>query len=277
VTDATRQEYATRAAIERMWSHAVGIANRALAAHGWDPSSGMYGREDSAPGTGVAVRWGEHCCILTAKHVLEGAQVSDLQFFARPSGSFIYASEIKPKDVLAGVSLNDPSAVMHRCEREDLALISLRDTGALGPYLEFADLKNSCVDPGEGDVVIGLGFPVANAAMFGRRIGSRIEKAVALAPTGFSGAVMAPGVGRYFQRFDSERHYLIPYELASQGKHPKGISGAAVWLQSKESAPVWSPRFSFAGVCTDCYKEGTIEQIVKASVATAFLADVFGS
>ena len=32
----------------------------------------------------------------------------------------------------------------------------------------------------------------------------------------------------------------------------------------------------FAGICTSCYRDGTIEQIVKASVVRQFLTDVFG-
>ncbi len=79
--DYARDQHARNAAMERLWSHTVGIANRALVTHGNDPHSGLPGREEESPGTGVAGAWGNHYFILTAKHVLEGAQVNDINLF----------------------------------------------------------------------------------------------------------------------------------------------------------------------------------------------------
>ena len=44
----TREKYAKEAVVERLWSHTVGIANRALASQGTDPLSGLPGREEEA-------------------------------------------------------------------------------------------------------------------------------------------------------------------------------------------------------------------------------------
>lgn len=98
-----------------------------------------------------------------------------------------------------------------------------------------------------------------------------------LCPTGFGGAVLPNKTGSNFTDFDPKRHYLIPYELASQGKHPRGISGGAVWMQSTKKQIVWTAKFDFAGICTSCYRDGSIEQVVKASVVRQFLTEVFGT
>ena len=44
----------------------------------------------------------------------------------------------------------------------------------------------------------------------------------------------------------------------------------------KEHHPLWAVRVRFSGICTCCYRDGSIEQIVKASVVRRFLEEVFG-
>jgi hypothetical protein len=268
-----RDRHAKDAALERLWTHTVGIANRALGIDGIDPTSGLPGREDEIPGTGIAGTFKGRHVVLTARHVLDEAQPSDLSFFARPSGAFARPSEVSMQDGYSAIPIvGNSSAIIHRCEWEDIAVIII-ESDALGPYLEFADLASS-VDPEEGEFVLGMGFPVSNAFVFQRRVGSNLQKAVLLAPIAFQGEVLPSTTGRFLKGFCADRHFLIPYDLAAQGKHPKGISGAGVWLQSKEKQVVWTPSFIFAGICTSCYREGTIEQIVKASAVRAFLEEV---
>jgi hypothetical protein len=50
-----------------------------------------------------------------------------------------------------------------------------------------------------------------------------------------------------------------------------------VWVESSEQHAFWAARFKFAGTCTICYQDGTVEQIVKASVVRQFLFDVLGT
>jgi len=100
---------------------------------------------------------------------------------------------------------------------------------------------------------------------------------VLLNPIGFDGDVLPSRIGQYFRDFDPDRHYLVPYEPAKEGKHPRGISGAAMWVQSLEKSLVWAARFNFGGICTSSYKDGTIERVVKASVVCQFLTEVFGT
>ena len=274
--DYAKQQHAQQAAMERLWSHTVGIANRALAKEGYDPHSGLPGREQESPGTGVAGACGNHYFILTAKHVLEDAKLDEINFFGRPTASFKHASEVTIQDLLLAVPLNDPDAAIHRCEWEDLALITVKPD-SLGQYVEFADIAASWIDPPENAPVIGLGFPVSTGTIFSRQMGSVVQRAVLLNPIGFDGDVLPSSAGRYFKDFNPQRHYLFPYERAARGEHPRGISGAAMWCQSVEGHLVWATRLKFAGICTSSYKDGTIEQVIKASVVCQFLTEVFGT
>ncbi|HWY20017.1 MAG TPA: hypothetical protein VNX26_02290 [Candidatus Acidoferrum sp.] len=177
--------------------------------------------------------------------------------------------------------LDDPKAVIHRCGWEDLAVVTLQPN-ALGPMLEFFDIAASWVDPPLDELVCGVGYPVSyGVRMEEGRVGPITHKAILLSPTPFNGNVLPPPVGDElkfkFGGFNPDRHYLIPFEHAKEGKRPEGISGAAVWCQSAENHIVWTPRFKFAGVCTSCYKDGTVEQIVRASTVQQFLLEVFGA
>lgn len=274
----TRQEYARKAATERLWTHTIGISNRALARTGIDPSSGLRGTEWSIPGSGFAGLWGQHHIIITAAHVVENATVSDLELFARPTTSLREApkSEVTVQDAFPAVSLGSGSASIHCCKWEDLALITL-SSDSLGPYLEFADIAKSWVDPEEGNLIIGLGYPVGGGVIREiQRSPHHVEKFVLLNPQIFSGDVLPAETGRSFKNFDQNSHFLMPFEPASKGIDPGGISGAAAWVQSPEEQLVWTPRFDFAGIYTRSYREGTIVQAVKASVVRRFLVEVLG-
>jgi hypothetical protein len=143
--------------------------------------------------------------------------------------------------------------------------------------LEFFDVAGSWHDPSEGERVFGVGYPVSSGIeVRRRRVGSEIERSIVLSPVLFNGVVQPAASGTTFRDFAPERHFLIPYEWGKDGRHPRGISGAAVWAQSSDIHQVWAARYRFAGICESCYREGTIEQIVKASVVRQFLSGMFG-
>jgi hypothetical protein len=271
-------DYEGKAIGERLWSHAVGVTNRALVTTGTDPVTGLRAREEATPGTGVAGRWNNEHFIATAKHVLVSATPSDLSFFVREHGDLRvqHASTITERDASAPIPLTDPTAVIHRCEYEDLAVITI-SPNAVSPLLEFFDFRDGqWVDPTEGEIVAGVGYPTALGVRFQHQIGQNIEGNIVLSPTPFTGRVLPSSTGRDFSsRFDPTQHYLTTYEPTEEGTHPSGISGAAVWIESKESQTVWAARLKFAGICTDCYQNGSVEQVIRASVVRQFLSDVF--
>jgi hypothetical protein len=273
------EEKQNKAAEERLWSYTVGIANGAVTTRGTDPVTGLKGKEEESPGTGVAGVWCNRHFILTAKHVVEAAHVRDLRFFIRRVGELKSkrVSEVRLQDGCEPVQLADPNATIHRCEFADLAVVTMTQA-ALGPMLEFFDAATSWHDPSEGERVFGVGYPVSfGVEVDRRRIGSELQRSIVLSPVGFNGIVQPSASGRYFGDFDPQRDFLIPYEHGKEGKHPKGISGAAVWVQSNGVHQVWAARYRFAGICTSCYRDGTVEQIVKASVVRQFLTKVFGA
>lgn len=263
-----------------MWTHAVGISNRALARNFTEPTSGLPATEWERPGSGVAGTWGSNHFILTAEHVLENAAISDLGFFAKATGSLRHASESEMgiQDAFWATALEPHTATIHRCQWEDLAIIALsKKPETLGPYIEFAALDTSWVDPQEKQMVLGLGYPTSTGVVREQQRGLAIQKYVLLNPVGFSGEVLANATGGYYKQFDSESHYLMPFEPTRTGKHPRGISGAAAWVQSGAQQIVWTPNLCFAGIYTCAYKDdGSIVQVVKASVVRKFLAEVFG-
>ena len=221
------QSNANQAALERLWSHTVGIANGALACEGTDPATGQRGREEEVPGTGIAGVWGGHYFILTAKHVVEKAEVSDLRFFVRQVGALKTqrASDITHRDGVEPVRLDDPKAVIHRCGWEDLAVVTLQPN-ALGPMLEFFDIATSWVDPPLDELVSGVGYPVSyGVRLEEERVGPITHKAILLSPTPFNGNVLLPPVGDElkfkFRGFDADRHYLIPFETCEGRKTPR--------------------------------------------------------
>ncbi len=95
---------------------------------------------------------------MTAEHLLKLANPADLSFFVRERGDLKIkqASEIAEQDASAPIPLNDPTAVIHRCQTEDLALIAIAPN-AVGPLLEFFDFGGQWMDPPEGEIVAGVG------------------------------------------------------------------------------------------------------------------------
>jgi len=271
------------AAKERIWSHAVGIENRALVTKGTDPTTGLKATELSSPGTGVAGVWRGNHFILTAGHVLDKAEVSDLRFFVRQTGEMKAksASQVTMADAITAIPIRDPNAVIHRCTWEDLAVLIMRPH-ALGPNIEFFsfDERGACKDPSEGERVAAVGYPVGAGVPFQQRVGNALHKAVLLNPVPF-GARVLPRPSETDLRFryshcNPARHYLIPFEPISIGLRPEGVSGAATWAPSRSRGRVWVANFRFAGICTLCYQAGAIEQVVKASTVRRFLREIFG-
>ena len=144
------RDQASKASIQRLWKHTVSIVN-GVRVPGTDP--GTNRRADGEQfGSGCAALWGRHHVILTAKHVLRDAEVSDLRVFSYP-GAFQYraAADLRKEDVVDAVPLCANNAVIHRCEWDDLALIVV-ERGDVGEHVEFFGLGNDWIDPMEGEL-----------------------------------------------------------------------------------------------------------------------------
>lgn len=262
---------------ERLWTHTVGIVNSAIERRAPDPSTGILAVQHGDPGTAFAGVWGKQHFLGTAKHVIEKATARDLFLFPRNVGDLKRqeASEVTMRNAFEPLSLNDQTATIYRCDWDDLAVVAT-SPDALGTFVEFFDIAKSA-DPADNDVVIGMGYPMSSSLVFQQeRTLNPIERSIVLSPTPFSGIVLPSTRGRYFKDFDSDRHFLMEYDPAKDGQHPRGISGAAVWTSNEKRKDLWAVDFQFAGICTSCYNDGKIEQVIKASSVCKFLVEIFG-
>ncbi len=263
---------AEKACQSRVWTYSLGIINSIRKV---DPATRMDWEE---MGTGCAGRWGNHYFILTADHVIHpDARPCDLRLFWRPFGDdkYLADSHLRPQDIVNGIPIKDPNAAIHRCQWEDLAIITI-DPSEAGPHSEFVDMANDWADPGVDELVHVFGYPCDRHIVVDDREVSpkRREVTAAIRPDIFSGQVMA-GPNFLTKDFDPDRHYLVPYKHP-KSRDPRGFSGAAVWWEPREPLQVWRPNYRFAGVCTHAYKKGTVERIVKASAVRRFLEEELG-
>jgi hypothetical protein len=272
---------AGEASLNWVAANTVGIVNT-LRTSGYDEATNRRGDGEEI-GTGCPGRWGTHHFILTAGHVIKAeAQPTDMRIFWRSKSHIERRSDadLRAEDIADGIPVSDPNARIHRCKWEDLAVIVM-DPKFAGENTEFFDIANEWNDPAVGEFVTCHGFPIDRRVLVEERyIGNRRERTIAVRPEIFSGRVLPQPSERELRfqitEYNPDLHYLVPYEHPDS-KHPHGFSGAAAWWESDEKQLVWRPNFKFAGVCTCCYKKGSVEQIVKASAARRFLEEVFGA
>jgi len=268
--------HANEASRRRFWMHTVAVinSNRVI---GPDPFNRGKQADAEEFGTGLIAKWADRHFILTAKHVLKDAKPSDLRIFWCPGGIIEpkKPEELGKGDVLDGIPLTDATSKIHLCDWEDLAMITVPPE-AIGENAEFVDLTKDWIDPPPGERVHCFGFPSDSKFVWETTvINGKTEKNLAIYPGTFEGEVIAKP-SFLTDDFSEELHYLVPFERAAEGKHPHGYSGGATWWESDKMPIVWHPNFKFAGTCTSCYKNGGIEQVIKASVVRKFVEEVFG-
>jgi hypothetical protein len=234
--------------------------------------------DEEVPGTGCPVVWGENHLILTAKHVIETAATKDIRIaaFSQPAITFKESERLTLDDMEAGERLPSNSEIVC-CKWEDLAAIVI-PSSALAKC-DFVDIQREWIDPAEGESVHCCGFPTDHNVTADRKmVGGREEIGIAIYPTVFNSKVLPQpsehDLKFYVTDFDESRHYLIPY-VCSGSKHPRGISGAAIWWETDQEMLIWRPEFKFAGTCVCTYRNGTIVQVIRASIVRKFLKEIF--
>jgi hypothetical protein len=227
------------------------------------------------------MKWGEQHFVLSAAHVFEKATAEDLRVltFENLPATYKDSGSLTKDDIVDGKPLSS-ECVIHRCEWEDLAVVTIN--AEKFPGVDFIEPEKEWVDPAVGENAHCCGFPSDHSVIVNKRRVSdkRVEADLAVWPTTFSGEILPfPATEELKFRYpglDEERHYLIPYTLPGVSEKARGFSGAAVWWESDEKQTVWRPNFRFAGVCTHWYPKRSRVAVVKASVVRRFLAEVFG-
>lgn len=268
------------ACMRHVLQHTASIVNT-IREFGIDRDTGR--RADSeVPGAGSPMKWRGHHFILSAGHVFEKAGPQDLRVFTYTNLPTTYKSpeSLAKDDIVDGVALTDASEI-HRCEWEDLAVVTV-DANQF-PGVDFIEPETNWIDPEVGEPVHCCGFPTDHSIRVNRRVVSptRDEVDLAVWPTTFSSSVLPfpspDDVKFHYDELDSNRHYVIPYgDGGGVSKHPRGVSGAAVWWESDKKEMIWRANFKFAGTATHCHKKGSMVRVVKASAVRLFLAEVFG-
>jgi hypothetical protein len=274
------EKHANLASIHRLWLHSVAVLNYVQTV-GTDPITKQKMRTEE-PGSACALLWGSQPCIVTAAHVVENAELKDLGFFGCSNASLEERSavDIRPENIFRAEPLRDPNAKLYRCEWEDLAVISVESK--FFPKLEFFDVSEEWIDPPSGEIVSCFGFPSANNLELGRRrIGEDLDVMLALYATAHSVKVQPmPTTERHkfkLKDFNPEHHYLVSFESANDGIHPRGLSGSGMWWEKEKHEMIWRANFKFAGINFAAWEKGSTLGTIKASVVCRFLEETFGA
>jgi hypothetical protein len=275
------EEFALEAIINRMWSHTVGVVNEKRRVGTLPDGRGF---DEEQPGTGSAIKWGQHHCLLTASHVIGDAAPSDLRFFFRPVRTLDRKSR---EDIERGgyVEFHSGCSIdiynIFRCDWEDIAVLTI-NPGFKYLNAEFHDFKSGWRDALEGATVCSFGFPTHEPLTVEvTRTGDREQRILGLSPLVWESKV-TPKPSSLIESysaenpFNAERHFLAPWNVTDQTMTPHGFSGAATWMLPQITKGVWSSNLICAGMCTLYYPKHRIKRMIKASVVAKFLEEVLG-
>jgi hypothetical protein len=277
--DATNQ-FAAEATKQWLWSHSIGLVN----------GKRLYGKhhdgrpaDEEQPGSGFLISWGKHSCVLTAKHVVEGADKSDIRFFLRaPTPDYMSREErLKCDHIEVDAGKRAEIYKIDRCEWEDIAVLTI-DPSAMA-NAEFFDFNSGWNDPTNGDPIYGLGFPTDNHVPVHIERTKEVEHhLLGLIPTIFSSMVI-PKPNSLLESltaelpYDPDRHFLISWDVDDEKLGMKGFSGAATWTDRPvKDKELWSPKLFLTGMVTHYYARIKVGRMIKASVLKKFLEEVFG-
>jgi hypothetical protein len=205
-------------------------------------------------GSATAIRGEERLFLLTAKHNVENASVSDLAFMPKPMSASIFGSSQGPIDRFNIVSrLHLPVAEIICCPWEDLAVLPLETSFEEGQeparHMEFFKWRDGISSPAVGSTIAALGYPVSrNYVVADRRAGNSVEREMAVTKHIMSCEVVPNERGRYVINFDPDRHFLVDFSHLLDSYEPHGFSGCGWWKKGDDQPAVWTANPIFAGV-----------------------------
>jgi hypothetical protein len=253
---------------EKAWSHIVGVVNLKENA---DASSRTRWE---GLGTGCACSWRGRALILTARHVVDGAEESDLAFLPRSGTALGWESPGKLGQMVERVRVGSDRII--RCEWEDLAAILLNPHGLEALNVEFCELPGRLASGevrGPGSVLV-VGYPVDQTFEVSEsKSPSNVTKLLACPCDSFWGDVVEQPSCALDSSYDASRHLLVRFEPAAKGRKPHGYSGAAVWCDPVRRAALWTPSPLLAGVQTHGYTRAGLVRAVRSSAIRKFLEE----
>lgn len=282
---ATTEEEQGKAICGRIESYSIGIVNEKERRFGKTPD-GRDGDEET-PGSASLIRWGEHYCILTARHNVVNADTEDLRFFFNAPGSREYRTlrEELFSTGYAEMSMGRRVTIckIYRCAWEDIAVLTI-DRHARGLDLAFHDLSSSGNDPVVGDTLYCLGFPTYRPVeVHVDRTGNREHRLLGLMPRIWSNTVIAKPDSLVDAHdaeipYDPDNHFLISWDVADPQMGMHGFSGAATWTDVPFSnRELWFPKLMMTGMCTHYYKLMRVGRMIRSSILKRFLQEALGA
>lgn len=271
-------QVATDAVIKWLRSRSIGVVN-GKSVVGTFPD-GRRGDEEQ-PGSASTIKWGKHHCIMTAKHVVEGAEKNDLRFFFSDADSDYMSREESLKRDYIEVDTGHKADIheMLLCDWEDIAVLTVDPASA--PNAQFYDFNSGWTDPGDGEPIYCLGFPRHNPITVQvERTQERERHLLGLVPMVWT-SVVIPKPDSLIEHYateipyDPNRHFLIDWTVEDKTLGMKGFSGAATWTDPAEEK-LWTPKLSLTGMATHYYPDIKVGRMTKASVLKEFLEEALG-
>lgn len=255
---------------EKVASHVAFIVN-AVRTGGTSPTGHRV--EGESIGVGSACMWGVKKFILTAKHVVEGANARDLRFFFRHAGKVDWDERRSRQSFAVAVPVGIEEIL--RFQAEDLACIVL--SAQAHEMVEFVPLPAGLGKvPPAGEGTILYGSPVdQNIPVAALRNNSELRVAFATQPRGCWAVVKGEIPPSFPSSFDPDRHFLLEYDPSEEGAMPHGFSGAGIWYQDAGSGPIWSARPILAGVQTQWHRPSNTMIAIRAERVLELLKSKF--
>ncbi len=254
--------------LERVFWHMVGVVNLVHQQH--RAESGKFTKWQEI-GTAAACQFRDTKLLLTAKHVLDGAESADLAFLIRPTGRIEWANETQ-RTRFERISLEIDSII--RCDWEDLAAIVLSPSACESANVRFCELPKKFGEPPPDGSVLVAGYPYnqSSIAEVIKQEGEIVHN-LAAQSSAFWGEIITTDKPR--SGFDVESHFLIRFNPNFEGERPHGYSGAGVWLPNQHvtNLSVWTPDPLLTGIETHYYEESRALRVVKSEAVRRFLEE----
>ena len=258
-----------RAFAEKVACHAVGIVN-GVRRQTKLPTGKTYSFEDM--GTGSACSFNRKRFILTAKHVLEDAELADLRFFLRLNRPIDWGT--RPSVPAFGGSTRLRIEKIVRCRWEDLACTVLDENNPFATF-HFCDLPSNFAEvPKEGGVLV-TGYPSdqSTPVMSTRGADGSVQTAFAAKPMGSWVTIATDAPPGLSSAYDPEKHFLISFDPVEEGAMPFGYSGTGVWYQKAQTKSIWSADPVLAGVQISWYEKSKLMVAVRSDHIREFLRE----
>jgi hypothetical protein len=248
------------AIIERIACHTVGIAVE----------------NNTAVGTGTLVTTnGEHF-VITAEHVIKGADARNIRFWCRPPAPIIEkAARDLTRTEIGRLTPGEifPIETVTTDSDADLAAIKIAPDFTLAKPNEFYRLSESTAfaawpeDQLDDLSLIYFGFPTANSLPLGQ-VGDKDFRFIGCAHgiSNYDKALNEEGWKSLPLSFSSEKDFLLKYNLSQENITPQGFSGCGVWVGSLDpNSLIWSSEPLLVGMIYHHFPRKSILAATKIS------------